>query len=111
MLCSFCMKKQLQLAKYSEAVLFVTLERVFMAESSSSNTQMGVVGGMCYYKELGNTVISNNRLTERCRWERPLEISGPSQISALPSVVQEGVLSRCFPLPLTGISLVLCLRS
>lgn len=109
MLCSFCMRKQLQLVKYSEAVLFVTLERELMAESSSGNTQMGVVGGMCYYKELGNTVISNNRLTERCRWERPLEVSGPSQISPLPSLLQEEALFCCFPLPLTGISLALCL--
>lgn len=41
------MRKQLQLVKYLEAVLFMTIERVFMAESSLSNTQMGVVGGMC----------------------------------------------------------------
>lgn len=32
------MRKQIQLVKYLEAVLFVTIERMFMA---------GVVGGMC----------------------------------------------------------------
>lgn len=62
------MRKQLQLVKYLKAVLFVTVERVFLAGSSLSNTQMGVVGGICH-KKSGNAVIQNNRLTERGRWE------------------------------------------
>lgn len=62
------MSKQLQLVKYLKAVLFVTIERVFLAESSLSNTQMGVVGGICN-KKSGNAGIQNSRLTERGRWE------------------------------------------
>lgn len=64
----FCMRKQLQLVKYLKAVPFVTIERVFLAGSSLSNTQIGVVGGMCS-KKSGNAVIQNNSLTERGRWE------------------------------------------
>lgn len=58
------MRKQLQLVKYLNAVLFVTVERVLLAGSSLSNTQMGAVGGMCN-KKSGSAVIQNNRLTER----------------------------------------------
>lgn len=64
----FCMRKELQLVKYLKAVLFVSIERVFLAGSSLSNTQMGVVGGMCS-KKSGNAVIQNNRLILKSRSE------------------------------------------
>lgn len=63
----FSMRKELQLVKYLRAVLFVSIERVFLAGSSLSNTQIGVVGGM-YSKKSGNAVIQSNRLILRSNW-------------------------------------------
>lgn len=48
--------------KYLEDTLFVPVERVLMAESALSNTQMGVVRGM-WNDYFGNAVLQSNRLT------------------------------------------------